>query len=295
MKTRTWLGVLSGAVLMCEIAIIAAQRREIARAATDVGPAPSRTAERSPAAIPPAKEAGVAPPQAGQWDRDPASLSRKFYEALEKPEFRKLLSAAQRDMILSHYDRLLGTLSLGPEKESRLVELIAEKQLVKTDALAVAAEQGLLGSGMTIAAIGEAQKEVDGKIEQLLGADGNSKYCHFETTDALRVTLQRFQESLRYSPEPISDAGVEAMVGTLNENTPPEARGGITKSTGMSAEVAVGLVVPPFTSPLPSNTAELVGAGLSAFQLKELRALMSRQQDELRVRSEALSSLRQSQ
>ncbi len=223
----------------------------------------------------------------------PGSFADRFGTALKDPAFLKKLSQVQEQVIAEHYGPLLERLQLTPPQRDRLIALLAEKQLAKTDAEAEA--NSMVGTGMMIPAIAAAQQEVNAQIQQELGPAAYQAYYDFEMTDGLRTTVRRLQDSLRYSGAPLSDAQAETLVAAFDRITSPADRGGIAKFTGSSVEVATGLVGQQFSAPLPAGAPEAAQARLSGPQLAQPRVLMRQQQDELELRSQTLALLHAAQ
>jgi hypothetical protein len=223
----------------------------------------------------------------------PGSFADRFGTALKTPSLLRKITHLQDQMIAAHYASLFDRLQLSPEQRERLTALLAEKQLAKTDA--EAAGNSLIGTELMIPAIAAAQQDINGQIARELGPTGYQAYYDFEMTDGLRTTVRRLEESLRYSPTPLSDTQAEALVAALDAITPAAERGGIAKFTGPSVEVATGLVTQQFSAPLPAGAAAAAQALLSQPQLAQLQILMRQQQDELQLRSQAIATLHQAQ
>jgi hypothetical protein len=272
-------GVIGGA-------IAAAQARDRARAALGRRAADLEGALRHSAA-----RTSQAVPAAGR--PTPGSFADRFGTALRDPLFLKQLAPVQDRMIADHYGPLIERLQLTPAQRERFTALLAEKQLAKTDAEAEA--NPMIGTGLMIPAIAAAQQEVNAQIQQELGPAAYQAYYDFEMTDGLRATVQRLQDSLRYSGTPLANAQAEALVTAFDQLTPEAERGGIAKFTGASVEVATGLVSQQFSTPLPDRAPEAAQALLSAPQLAQLRRLMRQQDDELQLRSRTLAALHAAQ
>jgi hypothetical protein len=221
----------------------------------------------------------------------PRSASLALFKALKDPGFLRTIAVAQRQTIADHYRGLFETLRLDPAAKARFVDLLVEKQIVKSEAEGAAYDHGLYGTDGVIPAITAAQADVNAQISALLGPQGYQDYYNFEMTDGIRTTLERLQELMRYTPEPIPDSTVEQMVSTLDQATPPAERGGISKFTGLDAAVAGGLTSLAYSSPLPDDAPALLGPTLSQSQLARLQELMADQKDELRLRSVNLAAI----
>jgi hypothetical protein len=240
------------------------------------------------------QEAARAPQRSPSAGRPtPGSFADRFGTALKDPGFLKKLALVQDRMIADHYGSLFDRLQLTPAQRERLTTLLAEKQLAKTDAEAAA--NPLLGTSLMLPAIAAAQQDVNAQIQQELGPAAYQAYYDFEMTDGLRTTVQRLQDSLRYSPAPLSRAQAESLVAAFDRLTSEAERGGIAKFTGPSVEVATGLVSQQFSAPLPVNAPEAAQSLLSAPQLAQLRQLMRQQDDELQLRSRTLAALHAAQ
>lgn len=250
---------------------------------------------RAASSIPPRRQPGSParefhPGRPGADTPAPPARPSALRRALADPAFLKHLAVLQKQSIDLRYRSLFSALNLDPARRARLVELLEKKQLVKCDAEAAAYDSGLFGTGAVIPAVAEAQSEVNGEIQQLLGSEGFRKYYDFEMTSGLRATLSRLQERLRTTSEPVSDAQVETMVGILDSASPPDGRGGVSQFTGLDATTAAGLTPQQFSSPLPENAPALLAPLLSPGQLEQLDGLVARQQEELKLRSARLIS-----
>ncbi|HVW20646.1 MAG TPA: hypothetical protein VHC86_05480 [Opitutaceae bacterium] len=250
-------------------------------------------APQPPPAAAPAPRRGEAPsPAPGGTRSDDGPTRKRFRQGLADPAFLAPLRVLQRDMILSHYRVLLQDLGLSPEAREKFVQLLSRKQLEKTEAESAAFDRGLYGSGAVPLAITQAQQDVDQDIAGLLGPAGFDAYRHFETTDGLRSAIGRLQAKLEYTGEPLSDRAAEDLVRLLDAATPPQQRGGVTRFTGPSAEVAAGISPPLYGAILPENAGELLAPRLTPAQLRQWRDVVSAERDQLRLRALTFQSLR---
>lgn len=223
------------------------------------------------------------------------SVQRLFRAALMDPGFLNKFSVVQKQWIAEHYQKLFDQLKLDDATKERFADLLAEKQMAKGDVAAAMRDTRKDGNGSPLpvmSLIADAQKTVNQKIRDLLGADGYQAYYNFEMTNGLRATLERLQSSLAYTSEPISNSTAEAMVATLYQAEPVDHRGGIAKFTGASPIVASGIGAVPFSTPLPPNAPQILSDYLTPTQMDSLSALMKQQRDELRLMSALIASSR---
>jgi hypothetical protein len=122
------------------------------------------------------------------------------------------------------YGNLFKKLGLAPDQLEQFKNLLIEKQMVGFDSMVVAHEQGIDPStdpkGFFMA-VTSAQKTVDGQIVSLLGAGGYGEFQKYEATVPARNTVNFLQQSLSYTPTPLTDAQAERVTQVLSQYGSP--------------------------------------------------------------------------
>ena len=144
---------------------------------------------------------------------------------MNRPEMQRMMAMSQKAGLDTNYAKLFKQLNLAPEKLEQFKKLMVERQSVANDVFSAAVEQGLdpvQGRREIVRMTGEAQGKVDGEIRSLLGDADFSSYQGYQATLPQRGVVNQVQQSLSYTPTPLTDQQAEQLVQILAQN--PVAR-----------------------------------------------------------------------
>lgn len=145
-------------------------------------------------------------------------------DLLARPEVQAMFAAQQKQQIEQRYAALFRLLNLSPEQAERLKTLLAERQSAPQEVLTVAREQGIDPRSDRAAfqkLLTDARDAVDTSIKGLLGDGGFAQLQTYEHTMPQRAIVDQLQQRLSYTPDPLSSAQAEQLVGILAANSPP--------------------------------------------------------------------------
>ena len=305
--TRDVLGVsllLAGVGL---VAVVVRQAREVRRLEQAMAPVPGRPAIAVRAVE--ARSLAVRPPRVGRAVTDDiqttdgfdpmrsaaaprSEAARKRTDAplarlLENPEFFQLLDRHRQATLDTRFAGLFRRLALGSEELATFKQLLAEKDNVALEVVAVSETQpeGPLSGRMMTASVHAARSKVEDAIRASLGDERYAVYRDYEQTQPQRAVVAQLEQRLSYSGAPLAPGQADALVRVLAAHAPgpaaPEVR---------SAAVVVGSGAPVVLERLRAETsAALVSeaalaesqAVLSVPQLAGLRAIQAEQQASL--------------
>jgi hypothetical protein len=140
--------------------------------------------------------------------------------AMNDPEYQKLMAQQQRAQISSHYADLFRKLGLPPEKLDQFKNLLLEKQTLRNDVMLAATQQGInpLTNPEEFKQLESSlQAEVDNKIKATLGDDSYAQFQTYQDTQGQRNVVRQLQDSLSYTPTPMSSAQSDQMLQILGQ------------------------------------------------------------------------------
>ncbi|HEY5552741.1 MAG TPA: hypothetical protein VIK52_12690 [Opitutaceae bacterium] len=211
--------------------------------------------------------------------------ANRFAEMLADPELALMMKGQQRAELDGRYSALFRRLGLsGPETEA-LKDLLAEKQLSRMEANAVARAEGLTGNDRQAIRelVNESDDEVEARIVNLLGTDRYAALQKFENTSQQRVRVGQLELRLSYSQSPLQSYQSDAMVDILASSTEPRPYG----RTGTPEDATA------YLRELEAYDTEIYTRARSVLSPAQLKALRQVQQErEDRVRLGALMSRR---
>ena len=142
---------------------------------------------------------------------------------MNNPEVQKMMALRQKAALDQNYATLFKHLGLPSDKLDRLKQLMVERQQVSSDVFSAAVQQGLdpMQNRRELAKLtADGQAKVDGEIKSLLGSDGYANYQNYQTTLPQRNLVNQLQQSLSYTPTPLSETQAEQLVQILAQNAP---------------------------------------------------------------------------
>ena len=208
------------------------------------------------------------------------------------PEYRKLQTATIQGQIDARYASLFKQLGLAPDQLAQFKAALTEKQLAISDAANLAREQGISPATDRdgfFQVIQDAQSSADGQIKTMLGDAGYGQYQQYEQTIPERALVNQLQQSLSYTPTPLTDDQANQLIPILQQGAPktgPGADGGMS-SQSINGMTTVGS--PPIN--LTDQTVGLAQSVLAPSQVQALQQIQSQQQ----AQRQMMQLMRQSQ
>lgn len=154
-----------------------------------------------------------------------------FISLLDSPEVQQLMSLRGRGALDSRYAALFKGLGLPPDQLQKFQQLLLDKQSTVRDVLSAMRSQGLMPSRENAeqmrTLVQNANAEIDSQIQSALGPAAYAQYQAYEETQPQRATVERVQQRLSYSREPLSDQQAASLVNILAQTAPaaPEVTG----------------------------------------------------------------------
>ena len=189
-----------------------------------------------------------------------------WLSAMNDPEYQKLMAQQQRAQISSRYADLFRKLGLPPDKLDQFKNLLLEKQTLRNDVLLAATQQGInpLTNPEEFKQLENTlQVEVDNKIKATLGGDSYAQFQTYQDTQGQRSVVKQLQDSLSYTPTPMSSAQSDQMMQILGQTGPKKTDDGRNKGNNNT---------------VTSETIAAAQTVLSPDQLKALKEIQEQQQ-----------------
>lgn len=155
---------------------------------------------------------------------------RNYAAMMDTPEMQQLVGLRARGALDARYADLFAKLRLSPAQLQRLQQLLVDKQNTSRDVMAAMRSQGLSvrrdNADQTRALIQDANAEIDAQIRAELGEAVFAQYQEYEHTQPQRSLVNRVQQRLSYSGEPLSEQQAERLISLFAETAPePASRG----------------------------------------------------------------------
>jgi hypothetical protein len=161
---------------------------------------------------------------------------------MENPEFYQALERHRQAALDARFAGLFRRLALGPEELAQFKRLLAEKDNVALEVLAVAETQAEPMPETTVnASVDAARAKVEDQIRASLGNDRYAVYREYEQTQPQRAVVAQLEQRLSYSGAPLTPPQAEALVRILTAHapTPPAEPGASAVVVGAGAPNAV--------------------------------------------------------
>lgn len=133
---------------------------------------------------------------------------------LKDPVTRKAAKAHVGSRATKNYAALLEMLDIGLEEAAFLTELVSEKELALVETYL---ENRSESPEVIALALGEIEGDYNRRIEDLLGVGGYDAYQFYVKTLPLRRGVEKFENYIRFSTEPLSSDQKEALVSGIGE------------------------------------------------------------------------------
>lgn len=144
---------------------------------------------------------------------------------LENPEFFQALDRHRQATLDSRFAGLFRRLALGTEELAAFKRLLADKENVALEVVAVADSQpdGPLPVETVTASVNAARAKVEEAIRASLGQDRYAVYRDYEQTQPQRAVVAQLEQRLSYSGAPLAPAQADALVRILSAHSPVSA------------------------------------------------------------------------
>lgn len=141
---------------------------------------------------------------------------------LENPEFFQALALHRQATLDARFAGLFRRLDLGADELAALKRLLAEKENVALDVVAVSEAQPdePLPTETLRASVTAARAHVEDAIRDSLGAERYNVYRDYVQTLPQRTVVAQLEQRLSYSPTPLSPTQSESLVRILVANAP---------------------------------------------------------------------------
>src|ERR1051326_2087684 len=142
------------------------------------------------------------------------SFSEMVSKMMKEPSMKKMMRAQSKSMMSTMYGDLATELTLTPEENANLTELMLDQQmkmLDRTDVLFSKQGEGAANG------LGDAPEQGDKQIKALLGEEKFAQFQDYKKTVTERVQLNSFKAELENGPSPLQDAQFQQLLGIMRE------------------------------------------------------------------------------
>ncbi|HET7538092.1 MAG TPA: hypothetical protein VFJ90_16645 [Candidatus Didemnitutus sp.] len=214
----------------------------------------------------------------------------------ESPQAQQFMAMQQKAALDGRYASLFRKLNLSPTDLEKLKSLLVERQTAAMDVMMAARNQGVdvRTSGTEIAQlVRDAQAEVDGSIQDLLGTTGYQQYQDYEHTLPMRGTVNQLEQRLSYSSAPLSSDQAEQLARILAD-TAPQRSNDQRMTPGGVFYAAAGMGPPGFMGggTITDDAVARAQGVLSSSQVDALRQLQQEQQAQAQLTQEMRARFR---
>ncbi len=192
---------------------------------------------------------------------------------MENPEFFQALDRHRQAALDSRFAGLFRKLRLEAGQLAEFKRLLAEKDNVALEVLAVAETQpDPLPPETVTASVSAARARVEDAIRASLGNDRYAVYREYEQTQPQRAVVAQLEQRLSYSGTPLAPAQAEALVRILSAHAPAPAS---ATDVTIPPAVVVGAGAPAALARLQLETS---AAKVSDAALNEAQTVLAPQQ-----------------
>jgi hypothetical protein len=212
---------------------------------------------------------------------------------LDNPEFNKLWTQQQKDRVKIAYAGLFKSLKLTPDQADKMNGLLVEQQSSVMDVLSAARAQGIMGRDQISSLLQQANSQIDGQIQALLGPDGYAQYTNYVQTMPQQTQVNELQTRLAAAGvQSLQDFQSQQLTQILAQNAQPGGNGQRGGGGGAGFLGGMGaLFGQSVTGPTITPTA--VTQAATVLTPEQLQALQQMQQEQA-AQQQILSLLRQS-
>jgi hypothetical protein len=139
-------------------------------------------------------------------------------------EFMGAYELYREGMLDLRYADLFRRLALSPEELAAFKRLLAQKDSLALDVVAVTQSiQGGGNDGILPDQVRSEQSEIEQSIRSTLGDERYDAYRDYESTMAQRATVAQLERRLSYSPAPLGSEQADSLVKVLASNAPRDS------------------------------------------------------------------------
>ncbi len=164
---------------------------------------------------------------------------------MDSPEIQQLVSLQSRRMLDTRYAGLFKNLKLSPDELDEFQHLLEEKQNTMRDVVAAMRSQGLTpgrdNADEMQALMRNANAEIDTQIRTTLGDTAYSQYQSYETSQPQRATVDRVQQRLSYSGQPLTDQQASQLLDLMVRVSPPVTESSAANGGTLRRAFAAGM------------------------------------------------------
>lgn len=158
-----------------------------------------------------------------------ASGMASMMKMMDNPDVQRLMALQQKAQLNGRYAALFKSLHLSTDQLAQFKNLLVEKQMVNTDVMIAATQQGInpMQNPKEFRDMMQAtQSDIDTKIKSTLGDDGYAQFQNYQQTQGQRNVVTQLEQSLSYTETPLTSAQSDQMLQILSSQTSPTGAAG---------------------------------------------------------------------
>jgi hypothetical protein len=210
----------------------------------------------------------------------PAARGGALERLLGNPQFFRAFALQRQAALDARFAGLFRQLALGDAELAAFKRLLADKESVALDVVAVSEAQpdGPLSSTELDAGIAAARAQIDSAIRAALGEERYAVYRDYERTLPQRALVAQLEQRLSYSPAPLAPVQAEALVRILVSHVPPAPPSAPVRPAAVVVDALSAPIVPVDVAPVPEVAIVESQAVLAPRQLAALREIQIEQE-----------------
>jgi hypothetical protein len=208
------------------------------------------------------------------------AAAAEFIGMMDTPEMQQLMNLRSRGALDGRYAALFKQLGLPPDQLQKFQQLLLDKQSTMRDVITAMRSQGLTPGPDTRdqmrTLVQNANAEIDTQIEATLGPAGYAQYQTYEQTQPQRTTVERVQQRLSYSSQPLTDQQAASLVSIMAQEA--QARANANGNGGNGGGPRRGFAGGGNGAAITDQVIQQASAVLSPAQLTTLQEVQQEQQ-----------------
>lgn len=204
---------------------------------------------------------------------------------MDSPEMQQLVSLQFRRMLDTRYAGLFKNLKLTPDKLDEFQHLLEEKQNTMRDVVAAMRSQGLSpgrdNADEMQTLMRNANAEIESQIRTTLGDAAYAQYQTYETSQPQRNTVDRVQQRLSYSGQPLTDQQASQLLDLMVQASPPAAETNTGRGGPLRRVVSAGMGLD--SAPITPQVLAQASGVLSSTQLAALQQIQLEQEAQMQL------------
>lgn len=157
-----------------------------------------------------------------------ASGMASMMKMMDNPDVQRLMALQQKAQLNSRYAALFKSLHLSTDQLAQFKNLLVEKQMVNTDVMIAATQQGInpMENPQEFRQLMQStQADIDSKIKSTLGDDDYAQFQNYQQTQGQRNVVNQLEQSLSYTDTPLTSSQSEQMLQILGQTSGANAPG----------------------------------------------------------------------